>query len=188
VRAVNEKSDVTVCDFKGVELKANQAVDHGGYQGTVTFVGEDEGRYWVEVLFDFDTVKETERFQASPKDYRAEGPEPTNYVVDELEVLAKPPEPTEQVGDDGIETLAAEQGPRWPSRKAAWLDGWRHGRQHARMTGADLRAAAPAIEARAVDRFVEKLLGELSAKGVGPGDLLHLSEFEQAIDHVKGRG
>lgn len=25
------------------------------------------------------------------------------------------------------EEMAAEQGPRWPSRKAAWLDGFMHG-------------------------------------------------------------
>ncbi len=36
---------------------------------------------------------------------------------------------------EAVRKLAAEQGPRWPSRKDAWFDGFREGEQHARMTG-----------------------------------------------------
>ncbi len=48
---------------------------------------------------------------------------------------------------DGLEQLAAEQGPRWPSRKAAWLDGFREGEQHARMTGATQQRVNALVEA-----------------------------------------
>lgn len=62
---------------------------------------------------------------------------------------------------DGLEQLAAEQGPRWPSRKAAWLDGFREGAQHARMTG------APQQRVNALVKALEEIDASLIAQPDG---------------------
>lgn len=51
--------------------------------------------------------------------------------------------------DAAVEAMADEQGSRWPSRRAAWLDGYRHGGMQARVTGEagqDLRDLLSAIK------------------------------------------
>lgn len=65
---------------------------------------------------------------------------------------------------DELEAMAAEQGPRWRSRKEAWLDGYLEGGMHARMTG-----TAPNILSRGEAKAVVKALlpavsGTLSAE------------------------
>lgn len=64
---------------------------------------------------------------------------------------------------DGLEQLAAEQGPRWPSRKAAWLDGFREGAQHARMTGVPQQRVNALVEA------LEEVQGEIYLWQIGEG-------------------
>ena len=96
---------------------------------------------------------------------------------------------SERVSQEAVEAMAAEQGPRWPSRKAAWADGYREGQQQARMTGSDRQALREQLEAEAV-RKVEKQLGIVKAERTELGEWAEraeaqIQELEKRRDELK---
>ena len=78
-----------ILDSKGSGLSAGALVtDFDGDPGTVTWLGEDEGRIVVAVDWPCPGSAHAihERYQATPWDYRREGPDPTNWCVPDLVV------------------------------------------------------------------------------------------------------